>query len=81
MVQGGPTLIVNSPVEGQAYNGSLTIEILVDPGASAPTATLAGMPRDGAGARPADPASSTSMYDVYRATVCVRPAADRPRAR
>ncbi|HSY37941.1 MAG TPA: hypothetical protein VLA79_00395 [Polyangia bacterium] len=72
MVTGGPTLIVNSPVEGKAYNGSLTIEILVDPGASPPTATLAGVPVA------LSLASSSSMYDTYRATIAFGPSTPPP---
>src|SRR5262249_39553920 len=40
MIQGGPTLIVNSPAQNQAYSDSFTIEVFVDPGAMAPTALL-----------------------------------------
>jgi hypothetical protein len=66
-VQGGPTLIVNSPVEGQPYPASLSVEILVDEGASPPTATLAGMPVTLSGPVP------NGMYDVYDATVTFGP--------
>ncbi len=44
-VQGGPTLIVKSPVEGQPYSGSLTRSRSSSTRwRSPPTATLAGMP-------------------------------------
>jgi Bacterial Ig domain len=68
-IQGGPTLIVNSPAQGQPYNDSLTIEILVDPGASPPTATLAGMPVTMLTLVP----SANPTYDVYRETVWFGP--------
>ena len=42
-ISGGPTLIVQSPTEGQPVSHSVSIEILVDQGANAPTALLAGM--------------------------------------
>ncbi len=68
-IQGGPTLIVNSPAEGQPYNDSLTIEILVDPGANPPTAVLAGMPVTTL----MKAATPNTMYDVYRADVWFGP--------
>ena len=69
VVQGGPTLIVNSPAQGQPYNYSLTIEILVDPGANPPTATLAGMPVTTLTLV----ATTNTKYDVYRANVWFGP--------
>jgi hypothetical protein len=64
-VQGGPTLIVNAPAEGQPYSESVSIRILVDQGTNAPTATLAGKSVTLSG-------PTTSMpYDVYTATVWV----------
>lgn len=69
MIQGGPTLIVNSPVQGQSYSDSLTIEVLVDPGASPPTATLGGVVVVWSSTSP----TSIPMYDVYRATVWFGP--------
>lgn len=69
VVQGGPTLIVSSPAENQAYNDLLTVQVLVDPGAPAPTATLAGMQITW----PAPNPMQTAMYDVYRAQVWFGP--------
>ncbi|HEX3904775.1 MAG TPA: hypothetical protein VH853_18210 [Polyangia bacterium] len=69
MVQGGPTLIVNSPAQGQSYSDSLTIEILVDPGASPPAATLGGVVVVWSSTSP----MSIPTYDVYRATVWFGP--------
>ena len=69
VIQGGPTLIVNSPAQGHPYNDSLTIEILVDPGASPPTATLAGIPVS----MLTMVAATNSKYDVYRANVWFGP--------
>ena len=69
MVQGGPTLIVSSPAEGQPYSNLLTVQVMVDPGAPAPTATLAGMQIMWS----ADSPMSTAMYDVYRAQVWFGP--------
>ena len=77
-ITGGPTLIVNSPVEGKAYNGSLTIEILVDPGAMPPTVTVAGMPVMAPALFLASQGSSTSMYDTYRATIAFGPTTPPP---
>ncbi len=77
-ITAGPTLIVNSPVEGKPYNGSLTIEILVDPGAMPPTVTLAGMPVMAPALVLAVPASSTNMYDIYRATIAFGPTTPPP---
>ncbi len=68
MVQGGPTLIVNAPVEGQAYDDSLSIQILVDHGANAPTATLAGN-----SVMLSSPPMTSGTYDVYTATVWFGP--------
>jgi hypothetical protein len=75
-IQGGPTLIVNSPAQGQPYNDSLTIEILVDPGASPPTAVLAGMPVT----MLMKVATPNTMYDVYRASVWFGPPPTPPGA-
>lgn len=75
MVQGGPTLIVNAPAEGQPYSDSVSIQILVDHGASAPTATLAGT-----GVTLSAPTPS-GAYDVYTATVWFRPPPPRPARR
>jgi len=69
VVQGGPTLIVSSPAENQAYNDLLTVQVLVDPGAPAPTAALAGMQITW----PAPNPMQTPMYDVYRAQVWFGP--------
>lgn len=66
-VQGGPTLIVNAPAEGKAYNDSVSIQILVDQGANAPTATLAGNSVTLSSPNPSGP------YDVYTATVWFGP--------
>ena len=74
MVQGGPTLIVNAPAEGQAYNDSVSIQILVDQGANAPTATLAGD-----SVTLSAPATS-GAYDVYSATVWFGPPPTPPGA-
>ncbi len=68
MVQGGPTLIVNSPAEGQSYNDSLSIQIFVDHGANAPTATLAGN-----SVTLSSPPTTSGAYDVYTATVWFGP--------
>jgi hypothetical protein len=67
-VQGGPTLIVNAPAEGQAYNDSLSIQILVDHGANAPTAVLAGN-----NVTLSSPPATSGAYDVYTATVWFGP--------
>jgi hypothetical protein len=67
MVQGGPTLIVNAPAEGQPYNSSVSIQILVDQGANAPTATLAGT------RVMLSPPTPSGAYDVYTATAWVGP--------
>ena len=67
MVQGGPTLIVNAPAEGQPYSDSVSIQILVDHGASAPTATLAGNSVALSGP------TASGAYDVYTATVWFGP--------
>ena len=67
MVQGGPTLIVNAPAEGQPYSDSVSIQILVDHGASAPTATLAGNSVTLSAPTP------SGAYDVYTATVWFGP--------
>jgi hypothetical protein len=75
-IQGGPTLIVNSPAEGLPYSDSLTIEILVDPGANPPTAVLAGMPVTGL----TKVATPNTMYDVYRAAVWFGPPPTPPGA-
>jgi hypothetical protein len=77
-ITAGPTLIVNSPVEGKSYNGSLTIEILVDPGAMPPTVTVAGMPVMAPALFLAIPASSTNMFDTYRATIAFGPTTPPP---
>jgi len=74
MVQGGPTLIVNAPAEGKSYNDSVSIQILVDQGASAPTATLAGH-----GVMLSGPTPS-GTYDVYTATVWFGPPPTPPGA-
>ena len=66
-VQGGPTLIVNAPAEGQSYNDSVSIQILVDHGANPPTATLAGN-----GVTLSAPTVS-DKYDIYTATVWFGP--------
>ena len=73
-VQGGPTLIVNAPAEGQSYNDSVSIQILVDQGANAPTATLAGN-----NVTLSSPTTS-GTYDVYTATVWVGPPPTPPGA-
>jgi hypothetical protein len=70
MIQAGPTLIVNSPAEGQPYNDSLTIEVFVDPGAMAPTTVLAGMPVTWP--VPPNP-TNNGTYDVYRTAVWFGP--------
>jgi len=75
-IQGGPILIVNSPAEGQPYNDSLTIEILVAPGANPPTAVLAGMPVTTL----MKATTPNTMYDVYRATVWFGPPPTPPGA-
>ena len=75
-IQGGPTLTVNSPAEGRPYNDSLTIEILVDPGATPPTAILAGMPVTTLMKVDAP----NTMYDVYRADVWFGPPPTPPGA-
>jgi hypothetical protein len=67
MVQGGPTLIVNAPAEGQPYSDSVSIQILVDHGAAAPTATLAG------NSVMLSPPTPSGAYDVYTATVWFGP--------
>jgi hypothetical protein len=73
-VTGGPTLIVNSPVEGRSYNGSLTVEIVVDQGAMPPVATLAGQ-----ALMPAPTlAASVDGTDVYRVTIFFGPAGGGP---
>ncbi|HVZ87983.1 MAG TPA: Ig-like domain-containing protein [Polyangia bacterium] len=72
-VQAGPTLSVTSPVEGKAYNGSVTVEIVVDHGASPPVATLAGTPLT-----MLTLAASTDTTDTYRATVAFDPATPPP---
>ena len=77
-ITAGPTLIVNSPVEGKSYSGSLTIEILVDPGAMPPVVTVAGMPVTAPALFLASPASSTNMYDIYRATIAFGPSTPPP---
>jgi hypothetical protein len=69
MIQGGPTLIVNSPAENQSYSDSLTIEVMVAVGAPAPTAVLAGMPIVWAAGYP----MTSGMYDIYRQTVWFGP--------
>jgi hypothetical protein len=67
-VQGGPTLIVSAPAEGQSYNDSLSIQILVDHGANAPAATLAGN-----SVTLSSPPTTSGTYDVYTATVWFGP--------
>ncbi len=74
MVQGGPTLIVNAPAEGQPYSDSVSIQILVDQGAAAPTATLAGK-----SVMLSSPTLS-GTYDVYTATVWFGPPPTPPGA-
>jgi hypothetical protein len=66
-ISGGPTLIVQSPAEGQAVNRSVSIEILVDVGASAPTARLSGNDLTLSGPM------TNGMYDVYTATATFDP--------
>jgi hypothetical protein len=73
MVQAGPTLIVNSPVEGKPYSGSLTVEIVVDHGASPPAATLAGM-----SLTMLTLATSTSTTDTYREMLAFDPPTPPP---
>ena len=75
MVHGGPTLIVNAPAEGQPYSYSVSIQILVDQGAKAPTATLAGN-----NVMLSLPTPSGTMYDVYTATVWFGPPPTPPGA-
>jgi hypothetical protein len=72
LLQGGPTLIVNAPTEGQSYNGSVSIEILVDPNAPAPSAVLAGMNVTLSGP------TRNGNYDVYTATVTFGPVVPPP---
>ncbi|HTB59329.1 MAG TPA: hypothetical protein VLC06_15755 [Polyangia bacterium] len=74
MVQGGPTLIVNAPAEGQSYNDSVSVQILVDQGANAPTATLAG------NSVTLSPPTTSDKYDVYTATVWFGPPPTPPGA-
>ena len=74
MVRGGPTLIVNAPAEGQPYSASVPIQILVDQGARAPTATLAGN-----SVMLSSPTTS-GAYDVYTATVWFGPPPTPPGA-
>ena len=74
MVQGGPTLIVNAPAEGQPYSASVSIQILVDQGANAPTATLAG------NSVMLSPPTTSGAYDVYTATVWFGPPPTPPGA-
>ncbi|HXT98999.1 MAG TPA: hypothetical protein VN853_22050 [Polyangia bacterium] len=74
MISSGPTLTVNSPIEGKSYDGSVTIEIVVAQGAMPPMATLAGqalMP-------PPALATSANGTDVYRATVFFGPPGAAP---
>jgi hypothetical protein len=68
-IAGGPTLIVNSPTEGQPESRSVSIEILVGSGAMAPTARLAGMDVTLTGPMP----DANGMYDVYTATATFDP--------
>jgi hypothetical protein len=68
MVKGGPTLIVNAPAEGKPYSDSVSIQILVDHGANAPTATLAGNI-----VMLSSPPTTSTSYDVYTATVWFGP--------
>ena len=77
-ITAGPTLIVNSPLEGKGYNGSLTIEILVDPGAMPPTVSVAGMPVMAPALFLASPADASNPYDVYRATIAFDPSTPPP---
>ncbi|HVV49828.1 MAG TPA: hypothetical protein VHO06_09230 [Polyangia bacterium] len=74
-ITAGPTLIVNSPVEGKSYNGSVTIEILVGQGAMPPVATLAGAKLT---QLTLDQAASTTATDDYRETIFFGPAAAAP---
>jgi hypothetical protein len=74
MVQGGPTLIVNAPAEGQSYKDSISIQILVDHGANAPTARLAG-----SSVMLSSPTTSGSN-DVYTAILWVGPPPTPPGA-
>jgi hypothetical protein len=69
-ISGGPTLIVQSPTEGQPVSHSVSIEILVDHGASAPTAVLAGMPVTLSAPTQDGP---NGTYDVYTATATFDP--------
>jgi hypothetical protein len=66
-ISGGPTLIVQSPAEGQSINRSVSIEILVDSGANAPTARLAGTDLTLSGP------TQNGMYDVYTTTATFDP--------
>ena len=74
MVQGGPTLIVNAPAEGQPYNDSVPSRSWSITGASAPTATLAGNSVTLSGPTP------SGTYDVYTATVWFGPPPTPPGA-
>jgi hypothetical protein len=66
-VSAGPTLIVQSPAEGLAVSRSVSIEILVDVGANAPTARLSGNALTLSGP------TTNGMYDVYTATATFDP--------
>ena len=74
-VDNGPIVTVRSPVAGQPYNGSLTIEITADPGAypplanGAPTVTVGGMPVA---------LASDVAPNSYRATIAFDPAMPPP---
>ena len=73
-VQGGPTLIVNAPAEGQPYSSSVSIQILVDQGANAPTAVLAG------NSVTLSAPTTSGAYDVYTATAWFGPPPTPPGA-
>jgi len=74
-VDNGPIVTVLSPVAGQPYNGSLTIEIIADPGAypplasGGPTVTVGGMPV---------PLAPDVALNSYRATIAFDPATPPP---
>jgi hypothetical protein len=73
VIDDGPTITVNSPLPGHAYNGTLDISVAADAGAYpplvGPTATLAGMPVA---------LSLDAATGAYRATVAFDPAAPPP---
>jgi hypothetical protein len=69
-ISGGPTLIVQSPTEGQPVSASVSIEILVDSGAPMPSARLAGQDLTLMGPTPN---GANMMYDVYTATATFDP--------